>query len=58
MRCEWCTAREATCAGKPHVGPWSLMCDPCKQRVCRKDEQGFETMSIEDYQKMMHPGKE
>jgi hypothetical protein len=52
MRCEWCTIREAVCAGVPHVGPLSRMCEACRDRLCKKDALGqFVTMSVEDSMK-------
>jgi hypothetical protein len=48
MKCEWCGTREATCAGRPHVGPLSRMCELCKKRVCKKDDLGqYVSISIE-----------
>ncbi len=49
--CEWCSEqREATCAGTPHTGPLSRMCDNCRDRLCKKDETGKHiTISLEEY---------
>lgn len=40
MICEWCTKREAKWLGLPVVGPESRMCDPCRDRLCQRDEKG------------------
>lgn len=41
MTCQWCAKREAQWWIQPHVGPQSRACTPCRDRVCRKDDQGF-----------------
>ena len=38
--CQWCADRPAEWWIKPHVGPQSRACTPCRDRVCRKDDQG------------------
>lgn len=49
--CEWCSEkRDATCAGLPNVGPLSRMCNECRDRICKKDENGKHiTISLEEF---------
>ena len=50
--CVWCgKGRKAEWWGKPHVGPESAMCTPCRDRLCRKDEKGFVAITIAEHQK-------
>lgn len=63
--CQWCSAvRKAVCAGYAGVtnkgkGLLSLMCGPCRDRLCKKDEKGIPiTFSEEEYYKILKGGQE
>lgn len=46
MTCQWCATREAKWWGQPWSGPQSRMCDPCRDRVCRRDVQAGKVVFV------------
>jgi len=38
--CQWCSDRKAEWWIQPQPGPQSRACTPCRDRICKKDEQG------------------